>query len=261
MFDRLGKTLEKRQGGWLSPSPLYVRGLTFRPPFPRKLFFAFFRSKDGIFIARHLRHLFVTVKKTFTTVHSQSSHLELLSKRLSSMISEEAMMTEMGFIHLIPGADLGGGCRGCAPPPPEMTCGFLIRLVFCKKKQCGLLVSVEVEQETSAPPPKKILDSPLHTEVMFVYPLRGALAKKIRAHDSEMAQYVLKIAHLAISTELTRSQVAVFYPDYGSCEYTLNASQGRRCIMHDITVFKTLSFRLSTRKRQTGVTKTKKLDY
>ena len=39
------------------------------------------------------------------------------------------------------GADLGGGCRGCAPPPPpEMTCGFLIQLVFCKKKICGLLV-------------------------------------------------------------------------------------------------------------------------
>ena len=40
------------------------------------------------------------------------------------------------------GADLGGGCRGCAPPP-EMTRGFLIQLVFCKKKKknlCGLLV-------------------------------------------------------------------------------------------------------------------------
>ena len=38
------------------------------------------------------------------------------------------------------GADLGGGCRGCAPLP-EMTCGFLIQLVFCKKKKkCGLLV-------------------------------------------------------------------------------------------------------------------------
>ena len=33
-----------------------------------------------------------------------------------------------------PGADLGGGCRGCAPPLPEMTCGFLIQLVFCEKK-------------------------------------------------------------------------------------------------------------------------------
>ena len=32
-------------------------------------------------------------------------------------------------------ADLGGGCRGCTLPPfPEMTCGFLIQLVFCKKK-------------------------------------------------------------------------------------------------------------------------------
>ena len=53
------------------------------------------------------------------------------------------------------GADLGGGCRGCAPPPPpEMTCGFLTQLVFCKKKRTMWLVGVEVEQETSAPRPK-----------------------------------------------------------------------------------------------------------
>ena len=54
------------------------------------------------------------------------------------------------------GADLGGGCRGCAPPspPPEMTYGFLIQLVFCKKKTMWF-IGVEVEQETSAPPPKK----------------------------------------------------------------------------------------------------------
>ena len=37
--------------------------------------------------------------------------------------------------------------------PPEMTCGFLIQLVFCKKKTM-LFIGVEVEQETSAPPPK-----------------------------------------------------------------------------------------------------------
>ena len=52
----------------------------------------------------------------------------------------------------------GGRCRGCAPlpPPPEMTCGFLIQLVlvFCKKKAMWF-IGVEVEQETSAPPPKK----------------------------------------------------------------------------------------------------------
>ena len=59
------------------------------------------------------------------------------------------------------GADLGGGCRGCAlPPPHEMTCGFLIQLVFCTKKTTWF-IGVEVEQETSAPPPKKILAPPL----------------------------------------------------------------------------------------------------
>ena len=51
------------------------------------------------------------------------------------------------------GADLGGGCRGCAPSP-EMTCGFLIQLVFCKKKTMWF-IGVEVEQETRAPPAKK----------------------------------------------------------------------------------------------------------
>ena len=46
------------------------------------------------------------------------------------------------------------------PPPSEMTCGFLIQLVFCKKKTMWF-IGVEIEQETSAPPPKKIQDPPL----------------------------------------------------------------------------------------------------
>ena len=41
------------------------------------------------------------------------------------------------------------------PPSPEMTCDFLIQLVFCKKKKTMWFIGVEVEQETSAPPPKK----------------------------------------------------------------------------------------------------------
>ena len=49
------------------------------------------------------------------------------------------------------GVDLGGGCRGCTPLP-EMTYGFLIQLVFCKK--CGLLVLV-TPFLSGAPPPKK----------------------------------------------------------------------------------------------------------
>ena len=57
-------------------------------------------------------------------------------------------------LHETSGEDLGGGCRGCAPLP-EMTCGFLKQLVFCKEKKTMWLIGVEVEQETSAPPPKK----------------------------------------------------------------------------------------------------------
>ena len=44
--------------------------------------------------------------------------------------------------------------RTSPPPPSEMTCGFLIQLVFCKKKTTWF-IGVEVEQETSAPPPQK----------------------------------------------------------------------------------------------------------
>ena len=41
-------------------------------------------------------------------------------------------------------------------PPFEMTCGFLIQLVFCKRnKKTMWFIGVEVEQETSALPPKK----------------------------------------------------------------------------------------------------------
>ena len=41
------------------------------------------------------------------------------------------------------------------PPPPEMTCGFLIQLVFCKKEKTMWFIGVEEEQETSAPPSLK----------------------------------------------------------------------------------------------------------
>ena len=57
-------------------------------------------------------------------------------------------------MHIKAGADLGGGCRGCAPPPRDdllfsNTTGIL------QKKKTMWLIGVEVEQETSAPPPKK----------------------------------------------------------------------------------------------------------
>ena len=77
-------------------------------------------------------------------------------------------------------ADLGGGCRRCAPPPPrEMTCGFLIQLVFRKKKKILWFIGVEVEQETSAPPPKKIQDPPLFCICWFLIKLQNALINQI----------------------------------------------------------------------------------
>ena len=51
-----------------------------------------------------------------------------------------------------------GGSRGRVQgvrTPPEMTSSFLIQLVFCEKKITMWFIGVEVEQETSAPPPKK----------------------------------------------------------------------------------------------------------
>ena len=55
-----------------------------------------------------------------------------------------------------------GRVQGVRTLPPEVTCGFLIQLVFCKKKiKTMWFISVKVKQETSAPPPKKILDPPL----------------------------------------------------------------------------------------------------
>ena len=50
--------------------------------------------------------------------------------------------------------------QGVLTPPPEMTCGFLIQLVslttgILRKKKTMWFIGVEVEQETSAPPPKK----------------------------------------------------------------------------------------------------------
>ena len=55
-----------------------------------------------------------------------------------------------------PGTDLGEGCRGCAssPPPLRWPAVFLYNWYSAKKKTMWF-IGVEVEQETSAPPPKK----------------------------------------------------------------------------------------------------------
>ena len=51
-------------------------------------------------------------------------------------------------------ADLWGGCRGCAPLPPRDDLWFSNTTGILQKKTMWF-IGVEVEQETSAPPPKK----------------------------------------------------------------------------------------------------------
>ena len=69
-----------------------------------------------------------------------------------------------------PGADLGGGCRGCAPPPPRddlRFCNTTGILQKKKEKETMWFIGVEVEQETSAPRPKK---NPGSAPAIFPYP-------------------------------------------------------------------------------------------
>ena len=74
---------------------------------------------------------------------------ENIIRLVNNLINKEIIHGEENFFHRgtlqeIPseqnrpilatsGAYLGEGCRGSARPPPEMTCGFLIQLVFCIK--------------------------------------------------------------------------------------------------------------------------------
>ena len=63
--------------------------------------------------------------------------------------------------------DLGGGCRGCAPPPTRDDLRFSNTTGILQKKTIWF-IGVEVEQETSAPSPKKnpgsapVYDDPSH---------------------------------------------------------------------------------------------------
>ena len=65
------------------------------------------------------------------------------------------------------GADLGGGCRGCAPPPPTTWDGLRFSNTtgsLQKKKLCGFGVEVEQADECT-PSLNKILDPPLQNTV------------------------------------------------------------------------------------------------
>ena len=56
---------------------------------------------------------------------------------------------------ILAGADLEGGCRGCAPPPRDDLPFSNTTGILRKKEKTMWFIGVEVEQETSAPTPKK----------------------------------------------------------------------------------------------------------
>ena len=62
-----------------------------------------------------------------------------------------AILVSLLLIRWGAGADLGGGCRG--PPPDDLR--FSNTTGILQKKKTMWFIGVEVEQETSAPPPKK----------------------------------------------------------------------------------------------------------
>ena len=62
---------------------------------------------------------------------------------------------------VLPRADLGGDCKGCAPPPPPRDDLRFSNTTGILQKKTMWFIAVEVEQETSAPPPKKSWIRPL----------------------------------------------------------------------------------------------------
>ena len=82
------------------------------------------------------------------------------NKLLQEQFTSVAVVSGSKNNNYTTGADLGGGCRGCAPPPDlrfSNTTGTLQ-----KKKKTMRFIGVEVDKRRVHPLLKKILDPPLH---------------------------------------------------------------------------------------------------
>ena len=84
---------------------------------------------------------------------------------LDAIPKEETTATHLKVTHQRrPGVepedlDLGGGCRGCAPPRDDLRFSNTTSIL---QKKTMWFIGAEVEQETSAPPPKKNPGPPLN---------------------------------------------------------------------------------------------------
>ena len=72
---------------------------------------------------------------------SMTNFLHQLKTFLEGDMKTIAVSTLTFYICTVAGADLGGGCRGCAHPPPQDDLRFSNTTgILPKKKLCGLLV-------------------------------------------------------------------------------------------------------------------------
>ena len=101
------------------------------------------------YTARHLHqriseHRYSAIGKHLETQHgnnrTKTDHLFKVLRKCNSKFY--CLVYEMLYINR---GGSRGRVQGVRTPPPEMTCGFLIQLVFCKKKKHMWCIGVEVE--------------------------------------------------------------------------------------------------------------------
>ena len=102
--------------------PLFLRFVTGQDILPHQPIRLMFNRLEGI-LRRPIAHTcsnLLELSLCYETIQQFSREFKVILCDPASYVMDSAS-----------GADLGGGCRGCAPPPTsEMTCGFLIQLVF-----------------------------------------------------------------------------------------------------------------------------------
>ena len=143
------------------------------------------------------RYLFIK-KQTWSANDKTIIRRFILLKRFAGTYREHTKrQVKVLFLFrkaFISGADLRGGCRGCAPPhpPPRDDLLFSNTTGILRKKKTMWFIGVEVEQETSAPPPKKNPGSaPVYflmfiTAVCFLFLLKLRWPKPKSIYDFKM---------------------------------------------------------------------------
>ena len=124
------------------------------------------KLSQGLRIVRNIVHMLLGIISVLFLFSSRGiqaklreAKLNYVSQTIDKQVSTTALWTDQLITNIFQGRIQGEGAGGAHPPSPEMTCGFLIQLVFCKKL-CGLLVLKQSKRRVH-PLLKKILGPPL----------------------------------------------------------------------------------------------------